>query len=446
MDRRIVFFPLPLQGHINPLFQLADIFYSKGFSISIICTRFNAPNPENHPHFTFHTIDDGLSEEDTSMKDLIALTIKLNETCAAPLKECLSEMLSGSSDQERVACLITDAMCYSSQSVANSLDIRRFALRTSGISAFASSLAYPLIVEKGYLLMQETEAIVPELPPLRIKDIPRVKTQVQGLYEELLSHMVKATKLSSGLIFNSFEELESRSLATVYQDLCISIFPIGPFHKRAPFSTTSLLTEDRTSISWLDKQPPNSVIYVSFGSLAAFEKDDFIELAYGLANSGQRFLWVVRPDLVRGSNGSGPGPFPNGFLEEVAGRSHIVGWAPQREVLAHPSIGGFLTHNGWNSTLESVCEGVPMICLPRFSDQTINARYVSDVWRVGLNLDKSVDRGAIQRAISTLMLEKEGKEIRARMGSLKNSASECLEEGGSSSESFQTLVNRICSF
>nr|QOI79387.1 UDP-glycosyltransferase 76F1 [Rheum palmatum] len=441
MGRRIVFFPLPLQGHINPLFQLADIFYSKGFSISIICTRFNAPNPDNHPHFTFHTIDDGLSEEDATMKDMIALTIKLNETCANSLRECLSEMLSSGSAQERVACLISDAMCYSSQAVADSLNLRRIALRTSGISAFASSLAYPLIVEKGYLSMQDTEAMVPELPPLRMKDIPKVKSQVPGLYEELLSHMVKATKLSSGLIFNSFEELESRSLATVYQDLCISIFPIGPFHKRAPSTSASLLTEDRTSISWLDEQGPNSVVYVSFGSLAAFEKDDFIELAWGLANSGQPFLWVVRPD-----QGQGPGRFPDGFLEEVERRGHVVGWAPQREVLAHPAVGAFLTHNGWNSTLESVCEGVPMICLPRFSDQTINARYVSDVWRVGLNLEKSIERRAIERAVRSVLLEKEGKEIRARMACLRNKASECLDEGGSSSESFGTLVNRIRSF
>ncbi|KAL8136656.1 hypothetical protein V2J09_002657 [Rumex salicifolius] len=439
MDPRIVFFPLPLQGHINPLFQLAEIFYTKGFSISIICSRFNALNPENHPHFTFHTIDDGLSEDDATMKDIIALTIKLNETCAISLKECLSEMLSGSSAQERVACLISDAMCYSSQDVADSLGIRRFALRTSGISAFASSLAYPLVVEKGYLSMQDTEAMVPELPPLRIKDIPRVKTQVPGLYEELLSHMVKATKLSSGLIFNSFEELESRSLATVYQDLCISIFPIGPFHKRAPPTSSSLLTEDRTSLSWLDEQQPNSVLYISFGSLSAFEKDDFIELAWGLANSGQPFLWVVRPD-------QGLDQLPDGLLDEVADRSHVVGWAPQREVLAHPSVGGFLTHNGWNSTLESVCKGVPMICLPRFSDQTINARHVSDVWRVGLDLEKSVERGAIERAVRSLLLDKEGKEIRARMSCLKSKASECLDEGGSSTESFESLVNRIRSF
>ena len=103
----------------------------------------------------------------------------------------------------------------------------------------------------------------------------------------------------------------------------------------------------------------------------------------GLANSNQPFLWVVRPGLVRGYEWLEP--LPDGFLEMVCGRGHLVKWAPQQEVLAHPAIGGFWTHNGWNSTLEAVSEGVPMICLPYFGDQRVNARYVSQVWELGWN-------------------------------------------------------------
>lgn len=130
---------------------------------------------------------------------------------------------------------------------------------------------------------------------------------------------------------------------------------------------------------------------------------EFLETAWGLANSVQPFLWVVRPGLVHGTEWLEP--LPSGFLERMDGRCHIVKWAPQQEVLAHPSVGAFWTHSGWNSTLEGICEEVPMICQPCFSDQKVNARYVSRVWRVGVQLEHGLERGEIERAIRRLMVE-----------------------------------------
>ncbi|CAN0880781.1 UDP-glycosyltransferase 76B1 [Linum grandiflorum] len=124
----------------------------------------------------------------------------------------------------------------------------------------------------------------------------------------------------------------------------------------------------------------------------------------------------------------------------VTGKGHIVRWAPQEEVLAHPSTGAFWTHCGWNSTLESICEGVPMICAPSFGDQLVNARYVSDVW-------KKMERGEIERAVKKLMADdEEGKEIRARIGDLKEKMELCLEMGGSSYEAVDQLVDHILIF
>ena len=196
--------------------------------------------------------------------------------------------------------------------------------------------------------------------------------------------LAKETKASSGIIWNSFEELEESALVRLHQDFPIPLFLVGPFQKYFPTSSSSLLAHDQSSITWLDTQTPKSVIYVSFGSIAAMDEDEFLEIAWGLANSNQPFLWVVRPaGLVRGYEWLEP--LPEGFLEMVCGRGHLVKWAPQQEVLAHPAIGGFWTHNGWNSTLEAVSEGVPMICLPYFGDQRVNARYVSQVWELGWN-------------------------------------------------------------
>ncbi|KAL6291030.1 hypothetical protein ACE6H2_008540 [Prunus campanulata] len=264
-------------------------------------------------------------------------------------------------------------------------------------------------------------------------------------FYQLITNMANEPKASSGLIFNTFEDLEQHALATLRQDSYpnIPIFPIGPFHKcdsAASSSSTGLLTEDQSCISWLNTQAPKSVVYVSFGSLAAVKEAQFLEIAWGLANSDHPFLWVVRPGLVHGSE-----PLPDGFLESLNGRGHIVKWAPQKQVLAHPAVGAFWTHNGWNSTLESVCEGVPMICLPCFSDQMANARYVSHVWKVGVQIEHGIERAEIERTINLLMVEKEGEEIRDRALKLMEKANLCLKEGGSSYQSLDGLVKHILS-
>lgn len=108
---------------------------------------------------------------------------------------------------------------------------------------------------------------------------------------------------------------------------------------------------------------------------------------------------MIRLGLIRGSDWIGS--LPNSYLEILDGRGHIVKWAPQQEVLAHRAVGAFWTHNGWNSTLESICEGVPMICMPCFTDQMVNARYVTHVWRVGVQLENGLEIAQIQRDIKS---------------------------------------------
>lgn len=307
--------------------------------------------------------------------------------------------LLSDAEEEPIACLITDAIWSFTQAVSDPLKLPRIVLRTSSISSFLAFAAFPLLRDRGYLPVQESqlEAPVPELSPLKVKDLPVIKTSENDDIDLLLENMIKSTRVSSGLIWNSFEDLEKFSLSKLEQDFPIPIFPIGPFHKHTPASSGSLLTQDRTSLSWLDKQRPKSVLYVSFGSIATLDETEFLEIAWGLANSQQPFLWVVRPGLVCGSGWLEL--LPKGFMEEMGERGYIVKWAPQEEVLAHPSIGAFWTHNGWNSTLESICEGVPMICFPCFGDQMVNARYVSDVWRVGVRLENGIKRQEIEKAI-----------------------------------------------
>ncbi|CAJ1862811.1 unnamed protein product [Sphenostylis stenocarpa] len=446
--RRLLLVPLPLQGHINPMLQLAQILYTKGFSITIIHPSFNSPNPSNYPHFNFSCIEDEFVLTESS--DLLSFLIELNAKCVEPFKECVGKLLqSDDAWEEPVACLISDAICHFTQGVAHSLQLPRLVLRTSGVSSFVAFAAYPLFRQRGYIPTQDCklEEEVEELPPLRVKDLPLVKTEEPEKYYELLHNFVKETKGSLGVIWNSFEELESPALTKLGKEFSIPMFPIGPFHKYFPSSSSSssLISQDQTSITWLDTHKHNSVVYVSFGSLAAMTETEFLEIAWGLANSKHPFLCVVRPGLIKGSEWLEA--LPSGFVENLEGRGLFVKWAPQLEVLAHSAVGAFWTHNGWNSTMESICEGVPMICMPFFTDQKVNARYVSHVWRVGLQLDERIERGEIERSIRRLMDPNvEGKEIRDRALKLKEEAKICLQQGGSSSSSLEDLLTYILSF
>ncbi|GLT43789.1 hypothetical protein SLA2020_177200 [Shorea laevis] len=443
MGRRLLLFPLPLQGHINPMMHLANILYSKGFSITIIHTNFNSPNRSNYPHFTFHFVNENLSDGEKSALDIAAIVQLLNIRCVRPFHDCLVKLLSDVSE-EPIVCLISDAICHFTHAVANELKLRRMVLRTGGATSLHVFSAFPLLKEKEYLPVRDTQLEEPvvELPPLRVKDLPLSKTSDPEDLYQVVVEMVNGTKASSGVILNTFEDLEQPSLAILRQAFGIPIFPIGPFHNRFPASSSSLLTQDESCISWLDKQEPRSVIYVSFGSIAAVNESEFLEISWGLANCRQPFLWVVRPGST--SRSDWLETMPKEFLEALDIRGHIAKWAPQQEVLAHPAVVAFWTHNGWNSTLESICEGVPMICMPCFTDQKVNAKYVSDVWGVGVQLEK-LEREEIERTINRLMLEKEGGKLRSRILHLKEKATQCLRQGGSSYQSLESLVTHILS-
>ncbi|GLT43790.1 hypothetical protein SLA2020_177210 [Shorea laevis] len=442
--RRLLLFPLPFQGHINPMIQLGNILHSKGFSITIITTNFNSPNPSNYPHFDFHFINENLSEDEKSQPNIVALVQLINIRCAQPLRDCLAELLSNVLE-EPILCLISDVSCYFTRAVADELKLRRMVLRTSGATAFFFYTALHLLCEKGYLPIQDSqlEKPVAEFAPLRVKDLPVIDSCAPEELYELVDDMVNATKASSGLVWNTFEELEQPALATIRQDFGIPIFPIGPFHKSFPASMSSLLSQDQGCISWLDKQKFRSVVYVSFGSIAAVNETEFLEIAWGLANSKQPFLWVVRAGST--SKSDWLETMPKGFLEALGERGHIVKWAPQQEVLSHPAVGAFWTHSGWNSTLESICEGVPMICMPFFTDQRVNGRYVAEVWGVGVQLEKR-ERKVIERTIKGIMMEKEGEKLRGRVLDLKEKATRCLCQGGSSYQSLDSLISHILSF
>lgn len=248
---------------------------------------------------------------------------------------------------------------------------------------------------------------------------------------------------SVATIWNTMEDLENSLLLRVQEHYKVPFFPIGPLHKMAPStSSTSLLEEDGSCMEWLDRQAPNSVLYVSLGSLVKIDDKELIETAWGLANSEQPFLWVVRLGSVSGFQWSEA--LPEGFEKTIGERGRIVKWAQQKQVLAHPAVGGFFTHCGWNSTLESICEEVPMICRPILADQPVNARYLSQIYKVGLELE-AAERSVIEKTVRKLMLSEEGKDLKKRIVDMKQKIVTGMQIDGSSHKNLNDLEHFISS-
>ncbi|KAI5670566.1 hypothetical protein M9H77_10930 [Catharanthus roseus] len=167
-----------------------------------------------------------------------------------------------------------------------------------------------------------------------------------------------------------------------------------------------------------------------------------MEFWHGLVNSGIRFLWVLRPDSIIGKEGEIKTPEEVDLEEATKARGYMVGWAPQEEVLAHQAIGGFLTHSGWNSTLESIVAGKPMICWPFFVDQQINSRFVGEVWKLGLDMKDTCDRVLIEKMVRELMEERRD-EFLERAEEMAKLAKNAINDGGSSFLNFNRLVEDI---
>ncbi|KAJ0718816.1 putative 7-deoxyloganetin glucosyltransferase [Helianthus annuus] len=228
---------------------------------------------------------------------------------------------------------------------------------------------------------------------------------------------------AQGLILNTFEELDSVVLQHT-QKLCSNIYTIGPLHSlhktkllantkpqlQETIFSNSVWKEDKTCMSWLDKHDPRTVIYTA-------------RVNHWWA--GYDESWV-----------------PAELLERTKEIGCIVEWVPQEDVLAHPAVGGFLTHSGWNSTMESIAKGVPMVCWPHFGDQQTNSRFVGEVWKMGVDLKDTCDRLGIEKAVRDIMDSKDTLFTQAA-NTWANVAKESISKTGSSSIQLGRLIDDI---
>ncbi|GKD60593.1 7-deoxyloganetin glucosyltransferase-like protein [Tanacetum coccineum] len=289
------------------------------------------------------------------------------------------------------------------------------------------------------------ETALPSMDGIRLKDMPTFlrTTDPNDMMVNFVLRETSRAKKASAIILNTFDDLEhdvlhARSLIypPIHSIGPLHIIPYGKENRDLQLLGSSLWKEETECLEWLDSKETNSVVYVNFGSITVMTPQQLVELSWGLANSNQTFLWVIRPDLVLGDSAV----LPPEFLEATRKRGLLASWCPQVKVLDHPSIGGFLTHiySGWNSTLESISSGVPMICWPFFAEQQTNCWHSCNKWGVAMEIDSNVDRREVENLVRILMVEEKGKQMRETAIVWKTKA-----ESMTSMLNIDNLINKV---
>ncbi|KAM0058271.1 putative UDP-glucuronosyl/UDP-glucosyltransferase, UDP-glycosyltransferase family [Helianthus debilis subsp. tardiflorus] len=279
------------------------------------------------------------------------------------------------------------------------------------------------------------------MPPIKPQNLAWAcfeDSTITQVFFKFVVQTAEASRLIQTFICNSCPELEAAAFSMYPQ-----LQPIGPLlaRNRLADQAGQFLQEDTSCLTWLDQQPPCSVIYVAFGSSTTFNQTQFEELALGLELSNRPFLWVVRPGMTK-ETATG---YPDGYVKRVGSRGRIVKWAPQQKVLAHPSVACFMSHCGWNSTLEGVTNGVPLLCWPHFCDQFQNATYACDIWKTGLEVEKDEEAGIVTRIeiISKVEQLLSDKTYKVKALEIKEKVTSSVSKGGCSHRNLDGFVQWI---
>ncbi|XP_073144836.1 7-deoxyloganetin glucosyltransferase-like [Henckelia pumila] len=460
--------PYPAQGHVNPMLRLAKLLYCKGFHITFVNTEYNhrrllrARGPDSLnglPGFRFEAIPDGLppSDADTT-QDVPALCKSTGNTCIGPFRDLLARLNnSESSGVPPVTCIVSDGVMSFTLEAAEELGIPDVFFWTTSAGGFYAYIQYAMLNEKGYSPLKDESYLtngyldtvlddIPGMEGIRLRDIPSFirTTSSDDFMVEYVMHETERAKRASAIVLNTFEDLE-RDVLKQLSLILPPVYAIGPLqfleeqykNKDLELLGSNLWKEDLECLEWLDSKEPNSVVYVNFGSVTVMTPDQLVEFAWGLANSNQKFLWILRPDLVSGEKAI----LPPEFLEETKERSLMANWCPQQKVLNHSSVGGFLTHSGWNSTLESICSGVPMICWPFFAEQQTNCWLCRTRWGIGMEIDNNVKRDEVKSLVVELMSGDKGKEMKRRAMEWKRLAQESAQS--SSHQNLDKVIDQV---
>ncbi|XVE49226.1 hypothetical protein DITRI_Ditri01bG0065500 [Diplodiscus trichospermus] len=467
----IFFLPFMSYGHMIPFIDLATLFATRGVKTTIITTPLNAPQISkvtekaknlgydiNILIIKFPTVEAGLPQGCESFDKAPSPDVQHKFFKATTmLEESLAHLLQ----VHHPDCLVADMYFPWVTDVAAAFGIPRIVFHGTCVFSLSATEHIRLYEPHKKVSSDSEPFVIPKFPGeikltrSQLPDFVRHESGVSKLFKE-----GKETELKSfGVIVNSFYDLES-AYADHYTKVLgrrawhvgpISLCTRGIIEKTERGKTASI--DENECLTWLKSKKPNSVVYICFGSVANFDSSQLLEIATGLEASGQQFIWTVRKE--KKNEEEKEDWLPEGFEKRMEGTGLIIrGWAPQVSILEHETIGGFVSHCGWNSVLEAVCAGVPLVTWPVASEQFYNEKLITEILKIGISVGAKkwarlvgdfVKREAIEKAVKDIIVGDRAEEMRCRAKALGEKAKKAVEKGGSSDSDLDSLIGELSS-
>ncbi|CAL5007094.1 unnamed protein product [Urochloa decumbens] len=453
--KTLVLYPSLGVGHLTPMVELAKALLRHGLAVLIavvdppdadaVSTTAVSRLAAANPAISFRLMPSPASPDAGAHPVRRSLdTLRL----ANPALRTLLRSLPGAG----AGALVLDMFCVDALDVAAELGVPAYFFFPSAASDLAVFLNlpyfYPTVPSFRDMDKNTPVHCYPGMPPIRAVDMLQTVQDKESEATKVRLYQFKRMAEGKGILINTFDWLEP--------GVCVPGKPTPRVYCIGPLVNTGNKSEDNGGgerhecLEWLDKQPKQSVVFLCFGSMGTFSAAQLQEMAHGLERSGHRFLWAVRspreeqsqfpePDLER--------LLPAGFLERTKDRGMVVkNWAPQSEVVRHEAVAAFVTHCGWNSTLEAIMAGLPMICWPLYAEQSMNKVFLVEEWKIAIEMEgyeEFVKAEEVEVKVRLVMNTEEGKMLRERLAVVKEKAMEAIKEGGSSEAGFVKFLSDL---
>ncbi|KAI3840388.1 hypothetical protein MKX03_037800 [Papaver bracteatum] len=432
---RVILMPSPGIGHLIPVAEFAKrLVLDHGFSATLIIPT-EANSPLEATKLALNSLPSAITTiflppvDLSDLSDDAEISAQIFATVNRSLP-ALYDSVRTITSTHRVVSFVVDFFCIDAIDIANEFDINAYIFISS--TAMLLSLIYhaPKLDKLYSCEFRDVPDLIqiPGCVPVRGVDLMALyKDRKTETYAGFLLYW-KKLNLAKGIFINSFEEIEHGAIEVLNGKQWDNppVYAIGLLIRAGAHGDGS---DGSGCLKWLDNQPPESVMFVSFGSGGTLSSEQLTELALGLEMSEQKFLWFLKSPIP-GDNKAANASYlsartvedpsevlPKGFLDRTRKSGLVVSsWAPQIEILNHKSTGGFLSHCGWSSTLESIVHGVPLIAWPLFAEQTMNAVIFTDYMKVAIR-PKQMKNGIIERyeicnVVKELMEGEEGRRLK----------------------------------
>ncbi|WCJ41496.1 UDP-Glycosyltransferase superfamily protein [Euphorbia peplus] len=485
-NEHIVMLPFMAIGHLIPFLALARKIQSKfNFKITIVNTPLNIKyllhstigSLEPNLHFVELPLsippDSGLPSNAENCEnlplDLIGKFCEATTSLETPFRNLLNGITT--KEGKPPVCVISDFFFGWVNGVAKSVGSVNLCFSTCG--AYGSLAYFSTWVNLPHRKVDSDEFKIPGFPDsyrFHISQLHQFIRNADGsdVWSKFMQPQLSLSLQSHGMLCNTVEEVEPLALDLIRKYIKIPIWSVGPLLPPAMLDSSSKkpssLSSQRvgkeqgisteTCLNWLDLQDTCSVLYISFGSQNSISPAHMMELAKGLEKSGWPFIWVIRPPVGFDRKAEFKAEWlPKGFEERVSSAKQgllVRNWAPQSEILSHKSTGAFLSHCGWNSVMESLSQGVPMIGWSLAGEQAFNSKMLAEEMGVSVELTRGLESKISWEEVKNvvvMVMDENGKggEMRKKAMEIGKLIRESVKEKGSSTRVLDDLITMLLS-